>query len=719
MDWMNAFGKAAKFPLTRTVLHHMGVGGLVMGSILLLQMGFGGNALALSAHGMDQPVAAPSGQQNINQWVPTLLPNSFFQKNVLSQSYSYPVNAVNPTVETNPNGASFPGGRGENQLIIYTPAFGEKTKTTLGNGKEAVVVDNVVTKITLGDTSIPPTGFVVSGHGRGANWIGNILKPGTHLTFTPDQKSILAQWTPQVYLGSLSQGLTILKKKVEAHRQEDPQFIFPGALSLGEKCIQSLEENYALVSLANTPEAPLFLEQANDCQKILSRGFYETFQMKPDEFRGVWVRPNETNPQAIETLILQYKALGIQNIFLETYYQGKTVYPSKVMEAYGLPPQHSQFKGSDPLKAWMEIAHRHGLKVHVWFQTFLAGNQRDSAEVYGPILAKYPQWRNIQKAAITASVPVPSNIEEGHYFLDPANLEVRQFLEKLVMELVTQYPVDGVNLDYIRYPASLPIEKPGYLESNWGYTPVALKAFQQTVETELWVQQKLKQEKLKPEKLKQDTPRKAKADSSRSLEQAKGLKNTQLERNKLKGSQKLSSGEGKQQDKLNDEKALSPLNPLVLKPGDPLWPRWVNWRKQQVSLWVQEVSGKIKASRPQALISAVVFPRPDAQYALKLQDWPLWVENKWVQALTPIGLPSSAEQMYQKSLVIQQITHHKVPVYVGIFGLYNRQSPVEMVSQIEAVHRAGLDGVVLFDGGRLTPDYWQALSEGPFRVPVK
>ncbi|MBY0403326.1 MAG: family 10 glycosylhydrolase, partial [Cyanobacteria bacterium] len=375
---------------------------------------------------------------------------------------------------------------------------------------------------------------------------------------------------------------------------------------------------------------------------------------------------------------------------------------------------------SDPLKTWMDTAHRNGLKVHVWFQTYLAGNQRDSAEMYGPILAKYPQWRNIQKSAVSASVPVPSTIEEGHYFLDPANPEVRQFLEKLVMELVTQYPVDGVNLDYIRYPASLPIEKPGYLESNWGYTPVALKEFQQTVETELWVQEKQK-EKLK-EKLKQLNPKNHKAESFSPLERAKGLKNahksSQLKISKLNASQKLSSVEGKQ-DKPNEEKVLSPFNPLALKPGDPLWPRWVTWRKQQVSLWVQEISGKIKASRPQALISAVVFPRPDAQYALKLQDWPLWVENKWVQALTPIGLPSSAEQMYQKSLSIQQITHHKVPVYVGIFGLYNRQSPVEMVSQIEAVHRAGLDGVVLFDGGRLTPDYWQALSEGPFRVPVK
>jgi uncharacterized lipoprotein YddW (UPF0748 family) len=38
------------------------------------------------------------------------------------------------------------------------------------------------------------------------------------------------------------------------------------------------------------------------------------------------------------------------------------------------------------------------------------------------------------------------------WFLDPARAEVRTELRRLVLELVTGYAVDGVHLDYIRYP---------------------------------------------------------------------------------------------------------------------------------------------------------------------------------------------------------------------------------------------------------------------------
>jgi hypothetical protein len=40
---------------------------------------------------------------------------------------------------------------------------------------------------------------------------------------------------------------------------------------------------------------------------------------------------------------------------------------------------------------------------------------------------------------------------------------------------------------------------------------------------------------------------------------------------------------------------------------------------------------------------------------------------------------------------------------------------VDLVAQIEAVRKAGLPGVVLFERSRLDEDYIEALREGPFR----
>ena len=40
----------------------------------------------------------------------------------------------------------------------------------------------------------------------------------------------------------------------------------------------------------------------------------------------------------------------------------------------------------------------------------------------------------------------------GEWFLDPGNPEVRSYLTDLVSEVVSKYDVDGIHLDYVRYP---------------------------------------------------------------------------------------------------------------------------------------------------------------------------------------------------------------------------------------------------------------------------
>lgn len=67
--------------------------------------------------------------------------------------------------------------RDTDDLIVYTPAAGEKTKTNEW-GLEAVVENGVVTKIGGNNNAIPENGFVISGHVLGANWISSALDEG-------------------------------------------------------------------------------------------------------------------------------------------------------------------------------------------------------------------------------------------------------------------------------------------------------------------------------------------------------------------------------------------------------------------------------------------------------------------------------------------------------------------------------------------------------------
>ena len=94
------------------------------------------------------------------------------------------------------------------------------------------------------------------------------------------------------------------------------------------------------------------------------------------------------------------------------------------------------------------------MKVHVWFQTFYVGNENISKHPE-LVLSVHPSWANVQLINYTADKPMPSISEHNGYFLDPANPEVQKYLTCLLSEMVNNYDIDGLNIDYIRYPASL------------------------------------------------------------------------------------------------------------------------------------------------------------------------------------------------------------------------------------------------------------------------
>jgi uncharacterized lipoprotein YddW (UPF0748 family) len=575
-----------------------------------------------------------------------------------NKTYQFPLTIVNPTAQSNPAGSGAPGFRGENQLILYTSEFGTHTGTNEA-GFEVVIENGVITQTHAGNSEIPAGGLVISGHGSAAQWLTRFGKMGSLASWDQASQQLTIQFTPNTYLFEVD---TALKQAMER----------PATAGDYQTHLQAAQACRAqLASLQNTPVNTEMATLAEDCLHKANIAFYNSIPNNPQAFRGTWIRPESTSREDIRKTIETLKKNRIENIFLETYYQGKTIYPSAVMATYGLPEQHPRYKNADPLKLWIEEAHQQGLKVHVWSQIFFAGNQKENIEQYGPILHKYPQWRNIQRPHWNNPNPVISDVEPGHYFLDPANPEVRTFLNKLLMEMVTQYDLDGLNLDYIRYPASAAVTKPYFLGTTWGYTESARKQFKALIEAE-----------------------RTEAETKR------------VEALKKAGKPALISA----------ATITTPsADPKDLTPNNPLWSRWVEWRKEQVSSFVKQISTDARTAKPNLLMSAVVFPSHDPTYALKLQDYPRWVKEGNIQALTPIGLSTNLDKMREQCKTLKVQVQDKIPVYVGIFSLYNRTGPIELVKEIDVTNQQGMGGVVLFDGARLTPAYSEALLEGPFR----
>lgn len=612
------------------------------------------SALTFSLLVLAQPTAflAPAWAQ---QEAPSILNPAKPQNN---KTYRFPLSIADPTPQSNPAGANAPGLRGENQFVLYTAAFGSQTGTNEA-GFEAIVENGVITRIKSGNSDIPTNGFVLSGHGSAAQWLGRFGKIGSLASWDENTGQLTIQFTKDTYLQEVDAAL----RQATATHSDSPAY--QAHLQTAQAC---------RAKLAELPDSPVNTDMATLAEACLHKAniaFYNSIPANQKAFRGTWIRPDSTNREAIQKTIATLKQNHIEDIFLETYFQGKTIYPSAVMAAYGLPEQHPRYKNADPLKLWIEEAHQQGLKVHVWAQVFFAGNQKENIEQYGPILQKYPQWHNSQRPHWNNPNPVISDVEPGHYFLDPANPEVREFVQKLLMEMVNQYQPDGLNLDYIRYPASAATTKPYYLGTTWGYTEIARKQFKTLIEAERSEAETKRVEALK------------KAGKPASISAAN----------------------------INTPSA----DPKDLTPSSPLWNRWVEWRKEQVSSFVRQISNEARAANPNLLVSAVVFPSHDPTYALKLQDYSRWAKEGSIQALTPIGLSTNLTRMSEQCKSLRTQVQDKIPVYVGIFSLYNRTGPIALVQEINVTNQQGMGGVVLFDGARLTPAYSEALLEGPFR----
>ena len=373
------------------------------------------------------------------------------------------INAIDPTALTNKTGSYLPGARGINQLVIYTPNYGIRTNTN-EFGAEAVVEGNTVTELSGADSFIPKDGLVISGHGRAKTWMNSVIKVGTKIYIDKESNLIYTYTTSESYIFESEKKISEAEQMLEYYRSTSPDYNWKLPYSY-----ISDAKNY-VKRARKTPEdvqkySQLAIESSNDALKSV-------LPYKNGELKGIWVRPTEKTEADIKASLDRLKSAGIDNIFLETYYHGKTIFPSKTMEAYGFTPQYEQFVGIDPLEIWIREAHKRGMKVHTWFETFYAGNQNPDTNPQS-ILAMNPSWGNKTKKDADLTTPSRSASEHNGYFLDPANPYVQDFVVKLLEEIITRYKPDGINLDYIRYPNCISSNE----SANWGYTEFARNDF--------------------------------------------------------------------------------------------------------------------------------------------------------------------------------------------------------------------------------------------------
>lgn len=552
------------------------------------------------------------------------------QNEVIFNQSMFKIDVVDPVASTNWKGINYPGLRGANQLVIYSPSFGFRTNTN-EFGTEAIVVGDTVVSLSGADSLIPANGFVISGHGQAKKWINENIMVGSKISLDIDKKIITSYVTSDTFLFNAKEKIKEVQDMMAYYNQKYSNYS-------QKRTEQNISKAKDFISKAqrNTEDSQKFSTRAIDYANL---AMSTVIPYDSGELKGVWIRPTYFDKDSIVKVLDSLEENGIDNVFIETYYHGKTIFPSKTMEKYGFIKQYEDYQGFDPLKVWITEAHNRGIKVHIWFQTFYVGNKSPEANPQY-ILAVRPEWANYQKKNADSEEIVYSVSEHNGYFIDPANPDVQNFLYELLCEIVTRYKPDGINLDYIRYPQSLSPVYSNYDMSNWGYTKYARNEF----------------------------------------------------------------------------KDIYGIDPIEIKPDDPLWNYWRFYRCGKVTNFVKRASTLCRSNN--IMVTAVIFPNRASALDTKLQDWKNWSINNFVDGFTPLFLTCDDKTAIN---LIEEVLRNKsasTKLYAGLFVTFMNGSNSDLIKQIHASRKYALNGVIIFDYAHLSSSYLETLTQSVFK-PVK
>ena len=336
-----------------------------------------------------------------------------------------------PIAATNPAGTLFPGGRGEDQLVLYTDSYGKPTTGTNVYGVEAIANERyVVTSVGGNNSPIRKGEIILSGHGIGRDWILENVRPGAKLVLAGNQVMVGYDAESVAYFAKIR--LEELREKMSKMKN---------GLTSGER-----KKAAALLSRA----AQLAVEASVASVPLFDEADYAMTVSPEKEKRGLWHRPTERTAAAVESTVTKFANAGFNMLFVETIWRGETIYPGSITQ------QKEYFVGFDPLRAFILSGRKHGVEIHAWVHTFFVGYLgRSEEQSVGPILTQHPEWALVKRNGETVS-----SAEEGYLYVCPARPAVQDYIASLYREIRSSYPgVAGLHLDYVRYPANTTLEE--------------------------------------------------------------------------------------------------------------------------------------------------------------------------------------------------------------------------------------------------------------------
>jgi len=172
------------------------------------------------------------------------------------------------------------------------------------------------------------------------------------------------------------------------------------------------------------------------------------------EIRAVWLTTNygldwPSKPFQNESDIEQQKGelnqildrlqeTHINLVFLQTRIRGDVIYPSQIEPRSAFIKSIYATADYDPLQYAIEACHQRGIECHAWFVVYPLGADTKSKRLGWTV-------STLNRKHLVKTF-------KKKLYLNPGNPETDTYILSLIKELVTNYDIDGIHLDYIRYP---------------------------------------------------------------------------------------------------------------------------------------------------------------------------------------------------------------------------------------------------------------------------
>lgn len=195
-----------------------------------------------------------------------------------------------------------------------------------------------------------------------------------------------------------------------------------------------------------------------------------------EEVRGLWVvRTALVSPEEADRVVDQARAAGFNTLLVQVRGRGDAFYLSRLVPRS--PLLAGQPAAFDPLARVLSRARAAGLRVHAWVNVLLAAGFGQALPP-GHVLLDHPEWAMVPRPAAAAALRArgperlrlfgreTSDPDVEGFYLSPAAPGVASHLTGVVEELLSAYDVDGLHLDFARYPGP-----------EYDYSPEMVAAF--------------------------------------------------------------------------------------------------------------------------------------------------------------------------------------------------------------------------------------------------